>query len=331
MIFGRDTRTLRALSGLLILGQFLFGGGVAYAQTTTDDVSPVAPQSIEEEVPTQDPIIIPDTATEEASDLQGASSTPQLQETFTEQDAVDPTATTENDEVTLASTTEDVLPPEDVGDESATSTEEIATTTEPALGTPPAEDIVPPEEVLPPQEEVVSEADEVAPQEVLQTEEPRVVVEQVAPIVIRREELRPNPKYSFSVNTGKRITSNRKIRRETQLRSGAVAVQEVKEELSTPPAITVDNVNGTMNVSGSCVEKYYVILVYKNATDYDSDKRSFVVNRAFPCEGGAYSYNVVDLPPTLPDGTYYLLVAGMGEGTPWEPITSLTEIQLHRN
>ena len=67
------------------------------------------------------------------------------------------------------------------------------------------------------------------------------------------------------------------------------------------------------------------------ATTEDLNAIVTVTNRAFLCENGAYSYDIVNLPQTLEDGTYYLLVGGMEEDKPWEPMTSLTEITLHRN
>ena len=74
-----------------------------------------------------------------------------------------------------------------------------------------------------------------------------------------------------------------------------------------------------------------MVLIFKNQTDYEADPRSFIMNRAYPCENGTYSYSIDRLPPTLTNGTYYLMIADQGERGPWTPATGLTEITINRS
>lgn len=93
---------------------------------------------------------------------------------------------------------------------------------------------------------------------------------------------------------------------------------------------SVDVSTGDVHLSGSCSNTYFVVLLFKNQTDYDTDPRSYILNKAFPCENGQYSYAVSDLPPTLQNGVYYLLVGEQGDTGSWKPITSLTEITINK-
>ncbi len=318
----------KILVGILVVGELLLSGGVVFAQTTTENATAPIEEIIENTVPL-DETPVPDTEEgPESADLQGASSTPQLQETFSDQETVDLNDTSEDDVITVSTTTEEILPPEEEGDTGN------ASTTDETAPEDPEETAITTEEIPVIQVEEEAEAPaEVPPQEAEAIEEVVVNQDATPSVVFSREELLPNPKYSFSVNSGKRISAARKVRRPSEvLARGVVSGPFTQNEiLDTPPTISVDNAKGVMNISGSCADKYYVILVYKNEIDYDANKRSYIVNRAFPCENGAYSYDIVNLPPTLADGTYYLLVAGMGEDTPWEPITGLSEINLQRN
>lgn len=96
-------------------------------------------------------------------------------------------------------------------------------------------------------------------------------------------------------------------------------------------ALVVDNENGVMNISGACSDVYYVILLFKNATDYEKDPGSYIINKAYLCIGGEYSYSLDKLPTSLKDGTYYLLVGQQGESGLWKPITDLTEVVINNN
>jgi hypothetical protein len=97
-------------------------------------------------------------------------------------------------------------------------------------------------------------------------------------------------------------------------------------EVTVQPAISVDT--NLLNISGSCSDPYYVILIYRNAGDYDIDPGSYIFNRAFLCENGNYSYELSDLPFNLESGTFYLLVGGQGARGSWKPISALTPIGI---
>ncbi len=101
--------------------------------------------------------------------------------------------------------------------------------------------------------------------------------------------------------------------------------------LAAPVATDIDAATGVMSVSGACASPYFVVLLFKNQMDYEVDPRSFILNRAYPCEGGAYDYSIDRLPPTLENGTYYLMVGEQGERGPWTPATGLTEITINRS
>jgi len=104
----------------------------------------------------------------------------------------------------------------------------------------------------------------------------------------------------------------------------------VVDQVQPAPDVTLDSVSGAPVISGSCSKTYYVILLYRNQTDYDTDPASYVINKAFPCTGGAYSFEMKDVPPSISDGTYYLLIGEMGETGSWTPITSLVPIDIAR-
>ncbi|MBP9757443.1 MAG: hypothetical protein KBD06_02475 [Candidatus Pacebacteria bacterium] len=101
--------------------------------------------------------------------------------------------------------------------------------------------------------------------------------------------------------------------------------------LIVPTATSIDSTTGTMTVSGTCASPYFVVLIFKNQDDYETDPRSFIMNKAFPCVDGTYSYSIDRLPATLPNGTYYLMVGEQGISGPWTPATGLTEISINRS
>ena len=132
----------------------------------------------------------------------------------------------------------------------------------------------------------------------------------------------PEPEFTFAL-TGKQIPTIRKVESKD---GNSVAEQEV----AAPVMSTVDNVKGEISVSGECSDAYFVVLLFKNANDYADDPRSYIVNRAYPCVGGAFSYSIADLPSSLPNGNYYLLVGEEGSRGAWKPITSQTEITINK-
>jgi|GEM_PF-3843190 len=145
----------------------------------------------------------------------------------------------------------------------------------------------------------------------------------IAPISVPIAELAPKPQYAFAI-TGTTIPTKLQIKD-----SDGNVVQEQSVLATLTP--TVDNTTGEVSVSGTCTDVYYVVLLFKNKTDYADDPSSYLVNRAYPCVGGTYTYAISDLPDNLTNGTYYLMVGQEGEKSPWQPITSLTEIQINKN
>ena len=135
------------------------------------------------------------------------------------------------------------------------------------------------------------------------------------------EALIPKKKYTFS-NVGqtipaKKITSINKKR------------GSVQSEVTQPVSVRLNNDTGIVNVSGVCSDKYYVVLLYKNVEDYDINPGSYIVNRAYECINNVYNYDIDRLPSTLENGTYYILIGGMGEIGSWEPISSIAPISIN--
>jgi hypothetical protein len=132
----------------------------------------------------------------------------------------------------------------------------------------------------------------------------------------------PEPTYAFGV-TGKHIPTTRIIKN----KDGVI----VDEDTVTKTLVSqVDNVKGEISVSGECSDAYYVVLLFKNSTDYLNDPRSYIFNSAYPCVGGTFSYAISTLPTNLPNGTYYILIGEQGRKGAWKPITSLTEITINK-
>lgn len=121
------------------------------------------------------------------------------------------------------------------------------------------------------------------------------------------------PEFEFAL-TGKNIPTERE-----------------DKKVTTALAPAVDAAAGTMQISGHCSSDYYVVLLFRHQDDYKNDPRSYVVNRAYPCEGGSFSYAISDLPDGLQDGIYYLMIGEQGKKGPWTPITALTEITIKKN
>lgn len=148
-------------------------------------------------------------------------------------------------------------------------------------------------------------------------------VVQKALAVVPIEDVTPKPEYTFAL-TGKHIPSKRHMK-------SPDGISDTQQTVTAPLVPKLDNTTGTVQISGQCSDAYFVVLLFKNQDDYANDPRSYIVNRAYPCSGGSFSYSISDLPGTLPDGAYYLLVGQEGERGTWTPITSLTEITINRN
>lgn len=135
------------------------------------------------------------------------------------------------------------------------------------------------------------------------------------------EVLEPEKEYTFEIN-GVAIAAEENP--EWSLPLGAPEGEG--EQVTEVPDVAI--APHTLTVSGECADPYYVVLIYKEEKDYDSNPSSYIFNRAFPCENGRYSYDVKELPFSLESGTFFLLVAGQGDKGPWKPITALIPIGI---
>lgn len=84
----------------------------------------------------------------------------------------------------------------------------------------------------------------------------------------------------------------------------------------------------SLSVSGGCSKNYFVVLLYRDRDDYLNNPASYVVNSAYKCERGSFSFNLNKLSPDLPDGKYYLLIAEEDANTTWVPVSQLIEVQV---
>lgn len=92
------------------------------------------------------------------------------------------------------------------------------------------------------------------------------------------------------------------------------------------PSISADG--DSLIVSGNCSKKYFVILLFRNASDYASDPSSAVANGAWPCVGGSFSYDLSALSPDTGNGTYYLMTGEEGDSGPWTPVSNIVPIAI---
>ncbi len=220
--------------------------------------------------------------------------------------------------------------PQDIPFEDATSTilvidvspAEEATSTDPlivsqATSTPEAVPLPIEDAPL----DVVAEVPaEIVPEPVSEPQPPQPSDPVIPPVTITAADLEPEPEFAFQL-TGKRIAAKRIAER---------GASRVVEQISAPLATEVDNAKGEMRIAGACADAYYVVLIFRNQDDYANDPRSYIVNRAYPCENGGFSYAIADLPESLGSGTYYLLVGAQGQTGAWKPITELTEVTINK-
>jgi hypothetical protein len=250
-----------------------------------------------------------------STDPQGGGEIPPLQETYNEQEALPPDILASTTEVILATSTAEFA---DVPEEVPVTEEEILSTEE-----------LPPDEVLLTEELPVEVVPETLPQDVLPEPQSAEVVVPQQEVSISLKELEPKPEFVLSVNTGKKVPAKRMVKRQV-FEHGKMMMREEVQTITTEPQLSVDQ-DGRMTISGQCLQKYYVVMVYRNATDYDRDRASAIVNRAYECEGGSFTYRLDRLPNTLPDGTYFILIGEQGETGTWVPSSALMEVTINRN
>lgn len=277
---------------------------IVYSNDDTPADVPVASmESLDEDVVTSEDV---------TTVSQSATASELLQQTFNTQDVLDPTGVETESVIEIATPPEETILPDAINQPiDAVGEEEVS-------------DMAPEEEtqVVDQQPEPLQETNPEPLMDMRLSEEP---------ILISLEEMEPTPDYVFSVNTGKQIPTKKRIRHETRDRSNNLVITETEQTVSAVPTITADNTEGVMDISGACASTYYVVLIYKQESDYDRDRSSYVINKAYPCEGGAFSYKVQDLPLTLKNGTYYVLIGEQGDSGPWSPVTALTQVEIQRN
>lgn len=135
------------------------------------------------------------------------------------------------------------------------------------------------------------------------------------------------PKKTFTFVIGKKALATEKDQawktRDTNKSKNSQKITEV-------PSVSVDPSLEVPVVSGLCSNKYFVILLYANETDYSNHPSASILNNAYPCVNGHYSYTMSDVPHAIPNGTYYLMVGEMGDTGSWTPITSQLPIDISR-
>jgi hypothetical protein len=290
-----------------------------------------APLAIAQEVPAVDASAVPaETAPvteaapvpEPVSDSQGGDASLAVPVVADENPAplpeVQPEVLVQDTTNTQDTVTADVLQGTEDPVELATSTiaiEPLATTT--------GDIIIPTEEQPEPtpiEEEIV--LDVVAEDVVVDVPVEEVAIEPLtAAPALSEEDLAPKPEYTFAM-TGKKLATQRTVK-----------TPDGKEHIeAVAAAVTpeIDNTTGTMRIGGACDDTYFVVLLFRNQDDYARDPRSYILNKAFPCENKSFSYDIAELPSSLSNGTYYLLVGSQGERGAWTPITGLTEITINR-
>ncbi len=322
MIINMKKLRMKEITGLVLAALLLVPTAtLAQAEAITEPVTaPVIAESTPVE-PTVEPAIEPmvdpvsepepEPAVEPASEPQVADAVEQSPVESTE--AVQETANTQ--EMIQSDVLEDTANPEMQPTDELTVTEivEATSTVEviEVIATPETPE-VPVEEVLieEPVLDVVAESlpIEAAPEPVRMDEVQKDIVEMKVDV---------DPTYVIELS-GQTIPAKKK---------GIIGTTD----LTASAATSVDSETGVLTVSGACSSAYFVVLIFKNQTDYEVDPRSFIVNRAYPCENGSYSYSIDRLPPTLANGMYYLMIGEQGERGAWTPATGLTEIAINRN
>ncbi len=160
--------------------------------------------------------------------------------------------------------------------------------------------------------EITQEADEVI--EVLAPE-----TEEVA--ALEEELLVPSKEFTFEIR-GETIAA----KEETEWSEHGEDGPADSALITDVPALST--IQETLSISGTCDDLYYVILIYRNADDYDKNPSSYIYNRAYPCGNGHFNYDLNELPFNLESGTFYLLVGGQGGKGGWKPISALTPIGI---
>lgn len=86
----------------------------------------------------------------------------------------------------------------------------------------------------------------------------------------------------------------------------------------------------SLTFDGACSARYFTVLFFRSIEDVVRDPARAIINRAFPCEGGRYHYelSVSGIPSTLDTGTYYAFIADQESSGPWKIITDPVPVRV---
>lgn len=282
---------------LLTVIQLSSLGNVIAQEVPIENSTPVIEESTDA-IPVVDDLVTSTIITDQGVDLQTSSDIPPIQDTFNSQDGSG---------ADVLITDAEVAPPEDI------PADNYITTT-------PSDVLIDDTETVAPATETIEEEAPLIEEPIMNIEEPNITYRQTIQLV----ELKPKSIYTFSFTQNRikteKVSTN--INKDDFLKSKSV------DNTINP---VVDSETGGMSFGGICNTKYFVVLLYKNESDYINNSNSYIINKAFECVGGRFSYTIDQLPNNLSDGKYYLLIGQQGDTGSWTPISSLTEIVIGKN
>lgn len=89
--------------------------------------------------------------------------------------------------------------------------------------------------------------------------------------------------------------------------------------------VVTENGSKALVIFGSCRDKFYVVLLYRNREDYAKNPSLAVYNSAFECTG---TINHRLETENLTGGDYWLLIGEQGDTGTWIPISDLRKIKV---
>jgi hypothetical protein len=312
------------INSIVLASLLSFPLSLVYSQTVTDPASvtdPVTSNSPTVATPEDETVIVP-IATVDSATLTTSTVVPTITDTQSvlSTPAVDPAQASAS-------------PQDTVTDQQTTDNSVIESTVDPSITAPAIDTTSLPDVTattsVPVNPSVVDPSISI-PVTPIQTTQPdvEVTVSVVPPTPVaqvQEEELVPKEKYTFAL-TGAIIPTKANPR----WKKVPGSTQSVNVQVTTASALSSDDANGELDIQGNCAEPYFVVLLYKNQEDYDANPASYIFNKAFDCQNGMYSYSLKDLPQTLLDGTYYLLIGGQGNKGSWAPITALMPVTIQK-
>lgn len=141
---------------------------------------------------------------------------------------------------------------------------------------------------------------------------PEVAVQEAVPAepVVRTEK-----RLVFAVEGGPIRTERLLERYSAEMKSVAA---QMEERLQIPD-ISISDDGLTIDISGTCAKKYFVVLTFREPEDYAVRPQTFASNFADLCQAGQFSYSMKMLPLDTPENLYYLMFADQDEGEEWVP------------